>query len=503
MATLVRRRSITWDEPNFFMATGNYISIVWSSWNSIGFHPLIAAQFIQKCHYKTFFTNCFQSLIHFHFTGIGLEFKRNPDYLQLKNQLLSVLHFHPANAFLTLCHYQSWAYVSPSTPILPRIIAAILKLPFGFLFPEMISYRLGSMLCFLWMLWIVYLLALRVSGDKKTALWAVAFCIYMPRLTAYGMIASGEAPVMAAWTTAVYVYLYCFEKGRPGWLFGLVFGLALICKYQALFILPLLFLWGFLMDPRRAIQLALWGASLGTALFFLLQPQYYPPHTLNVLKDVLIVTFKHYGIPNFFRGQVMSGQGPWVYPWVMVGVTIPSLVLMLGIIGCLKTFQPLPFRPMCLLILINILFPLAAMTLPGATYYDGERLLIEVYPFIAIMAAWLFQSLPWGLVKKSVMVLLIAGMAHTLITVPPYYLAYFNQMVGGPLGAKQKGFESTYWLDAITPDMIKAVNREIPPNSRMARWGMPDDVLSFYQKQGLLRRDIGWDPDVTPADTYI
>ena len=89
------------------------------------------------------------------------------------------------------------------------------------------------------------------------------------------------------------------------------------------------------------------------------------------------------------------------------------------------------------------------------------------------------------------------------MTVPPYYLAYFNQMVGGPLGAKQKGFESTYWLDAITPDMIKAINREIPPNGRMARWGIPDDVLSFYQKQGLLRRDIGWDPDVTPADTYI
>ena len=32
----------------------------------------------------------------------------------------------------------------------------------------------------------------------------------------------------------------------------------------------------------------------------------------------------------------------------------------------------------------------------------------------------------------------------------PYELSYYNELVGGPRGAWERGFELTYWYDAFT-----------------------------------------------------
>ena len=81
----------------------------------------------------------------------------------------------------------------------------------------------------------------------------------------------------------------------------------------------------------------------------------------------------------------------------------------------------------------------------------------------------------------------------------PHYLSTYNLLVGGPSGAEKLGFETTYWLDAVTPDILQAVNREVPLHGKLQFDGIVEAL--YCQKDfKVLRRDIqiarGYEHDV-------
>ena len=45
---------------------------------------------------------------------------------------------------------------------------------------------------------------------------------------------------------------------------------------------------------------------------------------------------------------------------------------------------------------------------------------------------------------------MLGSAALALIRIHPYELSYYNELIGGPRGAWERGFELSYWYDAFT-----------------------------------------------------
>jgi hypothetical protein len=143
---------------------------------------------------------------------------------------------------------------------------------------------------------------------------------------------------------------------------------------------------------------------------------------------------------------------------------------------------------------------------------------LPTYFFLAAFAGWgavwLADALSqaarrpafaeWARLAVAGAVLGPAAAALTLIH--PYELSYYNELVGGPRGAWEKGFELTYWYDAFTNRVLDDLNRRLPPNAQVSfenehtKTAAP--VFQDQQSLGLLRGDLILNR-VTEAFPYV
>jgi hypothetical protein len=211
----------------------------------------------------------------------------------------------------------------------------------------------------------------------------------------------------------------------------------------------------------------------------------------------------------FFQGQqYLTNQLPWYYPFFVVGVTMPEVLLSLALLGsaCLNLLREQ--RAPATLFLTSAVFILMTGLLPGAVLHDGARQLLPALPFIAAMAGVGFFVLstwvqklctPWQLLAavKQLPQKIVAAMMILVLFIPaldtylfhPFQLSYYNRLVGGIHGAYLKGLEVTYFLEAFTPDFVNALNKELPThatvNASFGNW-----MLLYYQKEGRLRNEV-------------
>jgi len=80
----------------------------------------------------------------------------------------------------------------------------------------------------------------------------------------------------------------------------------------------------------------------------------------------------------------------------------------------------------------------------------------------------------------------------------PYYLSYYNELIGGLPGAARAGMEVTYWYDAMTPAFLRRVEQEIPEGATVLGW---PSVKYFQELQslGLLREDLRFSTDLSSS----
>jgi hypothetical protein len=139
---------------------------------------------------------------------------------------------------------------------------------------------------------------------------------------------------------------------------------------------------------------------------------------------------------------------------------------------------------------------------PGVNVYDGERMFIQAYPAWVLVAAGGISSLwenreSW---KQPLLAMTMAVTAFVLIQNFPFYMDYYSGAVGGPVGAQKKGFESSYWYNALNPGMLDYLNREVPPHGGV--WmDFGNLLLGYYKGAGKLRSDIEIDGGIAPGIT--
>jgi hypothetical protein len=169
------------------------------------------------------------------------------------------------------------------------------------------------------------------------------------------------------------------------------------------------------------------------------------------------------------------------------------LLLLSGLIHIRKTAGRGLLRAM----LFPIGFWLIVAHLPTTPKHDGIRQLLSIYPFLGLMSwlglmGWqekLNQSprLPGRRLLQIISVpAILIMLALGVYRCHPFELSYYNALIGGIRGAEEKGFELTYYLEAITPGFIKRLDPYLD-NARtvylMPPWPL---LLNQYAQHGVL-----------------
>src|SRR5262249_39705151 len=136
--------------------------------------------------------------------------------------------------------------------------------------------------------------------------------------------------------------------------------------------------------------------------------------------------------------------------------------------------------------------------------HDGVRLFLPTFFFLAAFAGWgtvvvadlLARAVGLSSVRaRPVLTGLVLGSAAVaLIRIHPFELSYYNEVIGGPRGAWERGFELTYWYDAFTDRVIEDLNQRLPQRAQVdflnetTKTAVP--VFQDRQTLGVLRGDV-------------
>jgi hypothetical protein len=165
------------------------------------------------------------------------------------------------------------------------------------------------------------------------------------------------------------------------------------------------------------------------------------------------------------------------------------------------------------LLTISAFVSIAPFMFGKTLVYDGERLFMPVFPFLAALAgigfSWLV-ALITNLLKRvkrvglTMPITIIMGMALlvpqlvTMLRLYPHLLSYYSEDVGGLQGATKLGLETTYWCDPFV-SAIPYINTHARPGD--AIWVEDKGVFLFYQLIGRLRVDV-WFTSQSPENIF-
>ncbi|AGA27571.1 glycosyltransferase family 39 protein [Singulisphaera acidiphila] len=202
-----------------------------------------------------------------------------------------------------------------------------------------------------------------------------------------------------------------------------------------------------------------------------------------------------------YLGQLYEFSLPWHNGWVLIAVVTPAAIIFASMAGMIYAIRVARQDRIPLYFLIHFLtWPILRM-LPTPAH-DGVRLLLPAFFFMAGLAGWgtvwvadglarrLGARVVWTRSALAGLVLLTSG--WQLIKVHPFELSYYNELVGGPKGARDKGFELAYWYDAFNPSAITAINELLPPGAAVGFFTGKVEAPTFSELQslGALRGDI-------------
>jgi len=330
--------------------------------------------------------------------------------------------------------------------------------------------------------------------------------VLMPRVFGHAHFATLEMPLLLTWMLTVIA----FEKGTRSALWsvaaGAAFGLALLTRFNAVFLPLFLVPWGALVHRRKVLPNVAAMAVLSPLVFLAGWPAMWRG-PFDALRIYVGTKFSRMVVPMAYFGNVYPNEQRAYptpdYPFVMTVLTVPLLLLAAALWGGIVAFgrreTPAPgkasrdaARGRASLLLFAMGGPLLLMALPASPRYDGVRLFLPVFPFLAALAgigiahAWTHLSRirrrgPVVAVGVAALALLIAP----LVLLHPYPLAYYNGLIGGPWGADRLGMETVYWNESFNENVLRVVGQALPEGGRVALAGVGSQVDDLYRAAGL------------------
>jgi hypothetical protein len=395
-----------------------------------------------------------------HYVGTGLYLWQSGDYHHARS-----LRFHPPLAF----HLASLPLLGldrghlERTPALggqlvhgaqppPDLVRLLSRLPFGLLA--------------VWGGWLVYCWAREAAGGAA-GLWALFLYTFSPLLLAFSALAHSDITVSVFFLQTLYAFWRWLRQPSPPRLalVGVSLGLALLSKLSALLLLPILALqlllcalgWRGFAGARAAAPLARrWLGAAGSFAAILaiavgvLWIGYggsfeWSPVAEGPLRGFLLPGYLHSllfdveanarGRSIFFFGQLLD-SGRWYHLPVAFLLKTPLALYALLLLALsarptdagLGRFLAVPALVYAAVACFWLRVPL------------GVRYLLPLQPLLCLFLA---TRLPGKPGRRAVVAgAAAAWLAWSSLAIHPHYLAYFNEVLGGPRRAYRHLVES-------------------------------------------------------------
>ena len=362
------------------------------------------------------------------------------------------------------------------------------------------AFRFPGMLMMGLALFVTYLFAARAYSRRAGVIAALSLGL-MPNIFYHAHLACFDVPIMAMWTTCIYVYWRSEKEGGLNWaiLAGIVYGLTLETKHNA-WMLPAVFVPHALIVHGRVISRHAAKSSripiptslvamavIGPAIFLLLWPWLWND-TLPRIQEYVNFHVHHDYYNIEFLGQTYFGPpSPRSYMPVMIAATVPAITLVLFFIGAVDRARELSARlawwlrdawgralpwPKAapekdrvqtdLLVFLAIAVALGPFLLPRTPIFGGTKHWITAYPFLAMLAGRGFD-LVWTriallLEKRTaldatrriaaqgvVVACSFGGALATTVHSHPFGLSAYTPAFGGTAGGADLGLNRQFW----------------------------------------------------------
>jgi len=336
---------------------------------------------------------------------------------------------------------------------------------------QLVAARVAPVLAYGVLIFCVGCYAGRQLGPVGAAVaaWAVAI---IPNLFGHAHFATLDT------FTALFAFLTIQSlvgalEAHRWWRFalaGVVWGMALLTKYHGLILIaPVTVVLFGTLGWRAWKPWLIWCVTAGV-VFYAGWPWLWLAPVAH-LREYLSSATQRAPLHVFYWGHVWNDVVvPWHYPWVMLLVTLPTGLLLLAGIGVWVQRAELVRNPRWALPALGSLAYLVVFSWPGVPVYDGVRLFLAVYAWIALFVAAgavaLYHKLASQLhaprIAAGALAIFLLLQAYPVVAYRPFWLSHYNLALGGLRGAERLGFEVTYWGDTVTHDLLDPLARAIP-----------------------------------------
>lgn len=296
---------------------------------------------------------------------------------------------------------------------------------------------------------------------------------------------------------------------------GVFFGLAVGTKFNVLFSLFIIAPWLlvylisnhkkrisiflFTKKYKKIIFVSVVAPILGVAIYILSWP-YFWVNTVGKISQV-VSFYKTIGTASIADSRFVTlfGINTYAPQWILY--TTPLVVLFLASIGVLVALSRVrkEKEKLSLLVLLWLLVPIARVTAPGTSIYGGVRQIMEFVPAMAMLAgigagfvvAWLYRYRAYaGKLSQIAILLLFIPLIFKLIEIHPNENTYFNPLIGGLAGAKERDFPS--WgvsFGAPYREAIEWINENVEPGAKVTLSEILSNIPGIFIRPDIRYRE--------------
>jgi len=300
---------------------------------------------------------------------------------------------------------------------------------------------------------------------------------YLPRVTqvSAGPMLLGFLPV-----TAVGVWLI-LRRVKPG---------TALANLVALFtISPVVLLVGWpWLWPQPVARFAQYLTYQGAGVLV----SWIDPNYVQYIQRMVIPVY-------YLRTAYVDVIAPWHYPWVLALATTPLLLAWPLLTGLLRSLRRSLGDASSGFLVVQALGILFIHSLPWAPKYDGVRLFLPVFPFLAACMGVgidrfcerrrLYEvdgRFGWWVVL-GVLLFLQASVA---VSRPPLGSTYYSLVVAGRRGARYLGLETSYWGEGFDWKLTHTLASRLPVKGRVIFVAIGEFVPNLLKDMGELPQDM-------------
>ncbi len=259
----------------------------------------------------------------------------------------------------------------------------------------------------------------------------------LPHFLGYSQLVTHESLITFFFTASIFSYLLYFEK-KTNLLFivsGVITGMTLELKQSNILVFVFLFglfiLWKYYCKKKKTIKLYhIIIISLTAVITYILlwpMPIFHLPEFITFTYDMWFKNKER--LPTLLFGT--NQPVPFIFYIIAFFVTTPVLILILLIFGTWKTLKSNNW------ILLTLLFWFFTPFLLSFFHQRQQmvRYIIEFYAPLSLISAvglqFIIRKIKENILKYTAVILLLGYMFFNLSKITPYYLDYYNELVGG------------------------------------------------------------------------